>query len=273
MPELQVIERKIRRYGFRPSLGRIDEPVANVDQLQVADEVDPRADLQDWVEDQGQLGSCTANATATCFRYDGALDGSDPGQLCRFFIYYGERKIEGSLGQGDTGAMGHDAFTVAQHGIPDETYWPYEWPGGIDSGPPPEDVFDPPQLPAEVADAPAAYTLTKPVAAVPQNQHAIKAVLSNKQTVAIGFTVYESFESAQLAETGIMPIPQPGEQVLGGHEVLIVGYLKSEPHYALVMNSWGSGWGLKGFFLMPWSFVLDGQVVSDLRTITRPVAW
>lgn len=273
MPDLQDLvhpPRQIRHYGFRRSLPRI-EAIADVGGLTIQPEVDPRDVLGPIVEDQGQLGSCTANATATCFRYDAMLDGTDPGQLCRFFIYYGERKLEGTLGQGDTGAEGHDAFTVAQSGIPDETCWPYTWPGGIDAGPPSDSVFDPTNLPADVASAPAAYTLKKPVVAVPQTQQAIQALLSNRQTVAMGFTVYSSFESSTVATTGIVPMPAQNEQVVGGHEVLIVGYLEAEPNYALLMNSWGATWGLKGFFLMPWSYICNSQLASDLRTITRAV--
>lgn len=270
VPDLQLVHppRKIRHYGFRRSLPRI-EPFADVGGLTILPEVDPRGELPP-VEDQGQLGSCTANATASCFRYDAILDGNDPGQLCRFFIYYGERKLEGDLGQGDTGAEGHDAFTVAQSGIPDETAWPYTWPGGIDAGPPDNSVFDPPSLPASVVDAPVAYTLNKPVVAVPQSQQAIQAVLSNKQTVAMGFTVYESFESSVVANSGIVPMPTQAEKVVGGHEVLIVGYLQSDPNHALVMNSWGTSWGLSGFCRFPWTYICNPQLASDLRTITRP---
>lgn len=256
MSELPI--RKVARYGFRPSLPRFGEPVANVDGLKVLPEVDPRNVLGKWVLDQGQLGSCTSQATATDFRYDALLDGKDPGQLCRLWIYRGERIIEGVLGQGDTGAMGHDAFVVAKHGIPPETAWPYDIA-----------TFESPP-PAKAVAQQGYYKLKKPVAAVPQNMQAIKAVLSNRQTVSFGFSVYESFESSEVGTTGIVPMPQQGENQVGGHEVLAVGYLKSHPHHVLCMNSWSVNWGLAGFFLMPWTFICDRQLASDLRTITRP---
>ena len=60
--------------------------------------------------------------------------------------------------------------------------------------------------------------------------------------VTVGFTVYESFMSQQVADTGIMPIPKPGEQQQGGHEVLCLGYDLSK-QLALIQNSWGDGWG------------------------------
>lgn len=105
-------------------------------------------------------------------------------------------------------------------------------------------------------------------------------VLSNQQTISFGFNVYESFESSSVARSGIVPMPDPDEKVLGGHEVLAVGYLPNEPEYVLVRNSWGSrqtgarGWGLhgSGYFLMPWQMILDPGVCADWTTIRRPIA-
>jgi C1A family cysteine protease len=75
-------------------------------------------------------------------------------------------------------------------------------------------------------------------------------------------------------------MPGRDEKILGGHEVLAVGYLRSEPEHALVRNSWGSqqtrrkGWGLdgSGYFLMPWKMILDPNICADWTTIRRPTA-
>src|SRR5262249_10278362 len=104
---------------------------------------------------------------------------------------------------------------------------------------------------------------------VPRNMDSMRAVLSNNQTIAFGFTVYSSFESNEVAQTGKVPMPTRNEKVLGGHEVLMVGYLQAEPNYALVRNSWGTGWGIDGYFLMPWTYILDPNLSSDFRTIRR----
>src|SRR5439155_537525 len=82
-------------------------------ELAVRDEVDPRGDLPP-VFDQGQLGSCTANAVAGAVEYDAKLNGTDPGALSRLWIYYYERKIEGSPADQDTGAYGRDGFKVCK---------------------------------------------------------------------------------------------------------------------------------------------------------------
>jgi C1A family cysteine protease len=159
--------------------------------------------------------------------------------------------------QSDSGAEGHDAFKDGRkYGVGPETIWPYD-------------------ISKFRIAPPSAYATARQNHKVPQYRHpeqseaTLKAVLSNRQTVAFGFTVYESFESRMVEVTGKVPMPQRGEQVIGGHEILLVGYLKDQPDYALCRNSWGTGWGLSGYFLMPWSYVLSG-LASDFRTVYRP---
>src|SRR3954469_18118611 len=97
----------------------------------------------------------------------------------RLDIYFGERSLEGELGQGDTGAYGRDGFKFAQQtGVLLESVWPYDIT--TYEGPPPADR--------------KRHKLTKPYAAVQQNADHVKAVLSNQQLIAFVFTVYESFE-------------------------------------------------------------------------------
>lgn len=254
------MNRTIRRYGWKPSLPGIVAQLADTTTLIVKPEVDPRKSMPP-VFDQGQLGSCTANATAAAFEHDANLDGKKPGRLSRLWIYWQERRIEGSLGQGDTGAYGSDAFiAAAKVGVPAEADWPYN-----------PVRFDPKVPPSKATThALGHYRLTKPTHVVPQIDTSIKQVLSNQQTIAFGFTVYESFEDEASWSAGKMPSPDPKrEQVLGGHEVLLVGYLKADPSYYLVRNSWGADWALGGYFLFPKSVLLNRSVCSDLRTIVR----
>lgn len=253
-----------RQHGMgwrRPLPGRaaldLLDPV-DTSGLTIKDEVDPRPKMPPAL-DQGQLGSCTANATNRAFRYDTIMDGKDCGELSRLWTYYFERAIEHTLGQGDTGAEGHDAYTVARHGIPAETLWPYDIPK-FEVKPP--------------AAEPRSYKIDKTVHALHAIEQDFKRALSNGQTITYGFTVYRSFEETW-ARKGVMPMPKPREEVLGGHENLICGYLKDYPGYFLSLNSWSPSWGIGGYFLIPIPFVLGipgrESFASDFRTLVRPL--
>ena len=257
LKDASVKPREIKGYGWKPSLPDLRDHIADASELPVLDEVDPRKDLPP-VFDQGQLGSCTANAVAAAVEYDAKLNDSDPGLLSRLWIYYYERKLEGSPADQDTGAYGRDGFKVCKTiGVPLEKDWPYVIAQFSQ------------EPPAKLADEAREHRISN-YRRVPRNLDSIKAVLSNRQTMAFGFTVYESFESQEVAKTGIVPMPSRSERTLGGHEVLLVGYLKDDVNYGLVRNSWGEGWGLAGYFLMPWTYILDANLASDFRTIRRP---
>lgn len=259
MPKLNQ-PRRIHGYGWKPSLPGVLAQVADTSTLPILPEVDPRADLPP-VFDQLNLGSCTANATAAAFEYDLHLDGHRSGRLSRLWIYWHERRIEGSLGQGDTGAMGSDAFIAAATvGVPLESDWPYVI-----------SKFNPKTPPAKATrDALKHYQLKKPTHLVPQVKSQIQQVLSNRQTISFGFTVYQSFEDDASWSNGEMPVPDVNREApLGGHEVLLCGYPQALPDYALARNSWSAGWGLGGYFLFPWKVLLDRAMCGDLRTIVR----
>ena len=254
--------RRIARYGWKRSLPDHRDLTADPAGLSILPEVDPRADMP-RIFDQGHLGSCTANAVAAAIEYDWILD--NPGQHVRprpsrLFIYYCERLIEGTLGQGDVGAYGRDGFKAAhKYGwVREAAEWPYDITRYADDPPPP--VW---------SDA-IQNILTKPYKTVERSVDVIKSVLSNKQTMAFGFSVFESFESAAVATSGIVPMPGPAEKMLGGHEVLAIGYLQAHPDHALCRNSWGSSWGLDGYFLMPWDYLMNAGLSDDFRTIVRP---
>lgn len=242
-------------YGWRPSLPNAQAVPADTYGLLAKSEVDPRDSMQDPY-DQSRLGSCTANVYAGAAEYDDKLDGGSLGTPSRLAIYYGERLREGSV-EWDSGAYGHDAFKDGREfGVASETLWPYDI-SRFRNVPP-----------SAYLSARGNHKFLKYVHPAP-NVTRFKKVLSNDQTIAFGFTVYESFESNQVAESGIVPIPGDREQVLGGHEVLIVGYLSAYPEHALVRNSWGTEWGLSGYFLMPWAYITDPSLADDWRSIHR----
>lgn len=200
------------------------------------------------VVDQGQLGSCTANALA------GALGYIHPTSkaFSRLFIYYNERAIEGTIRQ-DAGAMIRDGIkTLAAQGACEETLWPY--------------------LVAKFKTKPkkAAYATTSAISAYQRivTVDDMLQCLAAGYPFVFGFTVYESFESAEVARTGVAPMPAMSEKVLGGHAVMAVGYNLAE-QTMLVRNSWGTGWGQQGYFTLPFAYFQTRGLTDDFWTIRK----
>jgi C1A family cysteine protease len=82
-----------------------------------------------------------------------------------------------------------------------------------------------------------------------------------------GFTVFSSFESQDVANTGIMPMPNlKTEVVKGGHAIMAAGYDDSK-EAVLIRNSWGEDWGENGYFWMPYDYISNQQFASDFWCI------
>jgi C1A family cysteine protease len=94
----------------------------------------------------------------------------------------------------------------------------------------------------------------------------MKGCLADGFPFVFGFTVYESFESAEVARTGVLQMPKPKEGVVGGHAVLAVGYEDKTERF-MVRNSWGTSWGKKGYFTMPYTYLLSENLSDDFWTI------
>jgi C1A family cysteine protease len=101
---------------------------------------------------------------------------------------------------------------------------------------------------------------------VAQNLVQMQGCLASGYPFVFGFTVYDSFESDAVAQTGNVPMPIPAENVLGGHAVLAVGYDNTKRVF-IVRNSWGPDWGAKGYCYMPYEYLLTPSYSSDFWTI------
>jgi C1A family cysteine protease len=122
------VPRKIKGYGWIPDLpDHRDHLYAAPPPRLTA--LPPSTDLRPQcppVYDQGQLGSCTANAIAGAIEFDQMKQGQTPFVPSRLFIYYNERDIEGTVGS-DSGAQIRDGIkSVAQQGVCPEPEWPYD---------------------------------------------------------------------------------------------------------------------------------------------------
>lgn len=235
-----------------------------VDHLPIS--VDLRSQMPSVV-DQGQIGSCTANALsgALGFLESQALRNkiASPEEFnsntyvpfSRLFIYYNERMIERDV-MDDGGAQIRDGIkTLAQYGGCDENIWTYDH----------SKLF---VKPTDPCYSEAAQHKISSYYRVNPNIYEIKHALANGFPIVFGFTVYSSFESSEVAATGIMPVPQPNEEVEGGHAVLMVGY-DDKTQRVIVRNSWGTSWGDKGYFYMPYSVASNPNLCDDFWVIKQ----
>ncbi len=200
------------------------------------------------IYDQGNIGSCTANA------FCGLLYYKRPTFLgSRLFLYYNERRLEGSINY-DSGATLYDGIkSLLINGVCLEKNWVYN-----------ENKFA--IKPPNSCYIEALKYKVKSVKNIDNTLINMKSSLVNKQPFVVGIAVYESFESNTVASTGLVPMPQPNEQLLGGHAILIVGYDDIKKVW-IARNSWGSSWGDKGYFYLPYNYLIDDNLASDLWTI------
>jgi C1A family cysteine protease len=201
------------------------------------------------VYDQGQLGSCTANAIGAAIEFKQKKKFVPS----RLFIYYNERVIEGTVAS-DSGAQIRDGIkSVATLGAPPEKDWKY-------------DIAKFRDTPPKVAFRDAKADLVTLYQRLIQDLNTMKGCLASGYPFVFGFTVYASFEGATVAKTGIVPMPASDEKSVGGHAVLAVGYDDATREF-LVRNSWGTDWGLKGYFKIPYAYLTTAKLASDFWTI------
>lgn len=250
-----------RKLGWRPDTpDQRDYKFVRPKAVRLPKSVDLRP-MMPPIYDQGELGSCTANAIATAYTVSKvstdvkALRKVVPFLPSRLFIYYNEREMEGTISE-DAGAEIRDGIkSVNKLGCCLEDNWPYKIS---------QFTKKPPK---------ARYTEAKKHQAllyrrIDNSRIAdIKAALAESMPVVCGFMVYESMDTAKVAKSGIVPMPKKSEYALGGHAVLIVGYSDSTKRF-LCRNSWGEGWGLKGYFWMPYAYLTNTNLADDFWVIS-----
>jgi C1A family cysteine protease len=241
--------------------------------LKAAPSIPSSVDIRQYcapIENQGTLGSCTANAGVGLLEYFERKSFGKHIDASRLFLY----KVTRDLMQvtGDTGAYIRNTMgAIALFGVPPEKYWPYDITKF--------DIEPSAFLYAFAEDFKGLqyYRLDPPGATPASVLATIKAWIASGFPSEFGFTVYSSI--SQSATTGQIPFPCAGEKVLGGHAIDAVGYddnmkikntncnLETTGAF-LIRNSWGTGWGAAGYGWLPYDYVLKG-LANDWWTLVK----
>ena len=247
---------RTRQYGWLPDLPDHRDRVYSAPKL-MAKRIPASVNLAKAmppVYSQGSLGSCTSMAIAAALHYNhrkqGDLKCPTPSRL---FIYFNERVMEGTVNE-DSGAFLRDGIkSAAKQGVCHETLWPY-------------DVARFRDVPPRICYDQALEHQVTSYSRVPVTERSLKGCLADGFPVVFGFSVYESFESRTVTQTGIVPMPALSEAMVGGHAVLLVGYQDAGRKW-IVRNSWGQSWGKQGYCLFPYEYLLDPDLAADFWTI------
>lgn len=247
---------KIQKYGWLPDLPDHRDFIYAAAPEYLGTNLPKSVDLRAKcppVYNQGQLGSCTGNSIAGAIQFEQMKQKLPDFVPSRLFIYYNERVMEGTV-KTDSGAQIRDGIkSVATTGACPESDWPYVI-AKFSAKPPRKAYSD------------AAMDLATSYQRVPQVLNQLKGCLASGYPFVFGFSVYESFESPQVAKSGHASMPGANEKQIGGHAVMAVGY-EDANEWFLVRNSWGTTWGMKGYFTLPYAYLTDSNLSDDFWTI------
>lgn len=219
-------------------------------------------DLREWcspIEDQEDLGSCTANAGVALLEYFQRRAHGKHLDASRIFLYKVTRNLLGW--QGDDGAYLRTTMkAMVLFGIPPEEYWPYD---------PPNFNAEPPAFCYAFGQNYKTlkyYRLDPPGQATAKTLAAVKESIAGGLPAMFGFTVYSSIPPLGDGK-GEIPFPKRGDRVEGGHAVVAVGYddrkkIGAETGALMIRNSWGEEWGVGGYGWLPYAYVSQGLAVD-----------
>jgi len=242
----------IHKVKYNCAITRVEPHTLNIKVITppavIAAKVDLRPKMPP-IYDQGNLGSCTANALCGAFAYSNAgFQGS------RLFLYHNERMLEHDMPQ-DASALLHTGVKcLEKYGVCPESEWPYT-------------ITKFATKPPSLCYTDALKHVVISASNIQNDLPSMKIALATGHPFVVGISIYESFESLAVARTGLVPMPRATEQLLGGHAVLVCGYDDTKSMF-IVRNSWGVGWGDKGYFYLPYAYLTNSTYSSDLWYIS-----
>lgn len=204
--------------------------------------------------EQGDMGTCVANALAAALMFDRQKQGLAKFMPSRLYIYYNARVLDGTVEKDDGTTIRTALKGIAKHGFAHESLWGYD--ESLLTRKPPESVYK---------DGKRHYT-TVYYSVDSTSLTSLRSCLASGYPIIIGFNMYDSFYDANMLG-GYVKLPNDDSRLEGGHCVLIVGY-DDESRQFLIRNSWGSDVGDgTGHFFMPYEYLTDKRYADDFWTV------
>lgn len=190
------------------------------------------ADLFEWFPDvmnQSASGSCTAHGALNAARYyiirSQGRDADFP--LSRLQLYWDSRAMEGTTALDEGAQIANVIKTLSEKGCCREDLWPFNLTKLFQA--PPDSVYaDAVKYRAQIFNR------------VRADAESVKQAIALGHPVIMGLQIFPSFESAEVARTGIVPMPLRGERPISGHCMAAGAY---GPNRTTARNQWAPTWG------------------------------
>jgi C1A family cysteine protease len=197
------------------------------------------------VRDQGKEGSCWGFA-GTAARQSLLLKAGDATVLSPACLYWCTRLLQHDTAEDAGSDLRTGMKALRKYGVATERAVPYVV-GDFARQPPP----------AAMVDA-KRYAITAYHRLV--GLRGVKVALASGAHPVFGMAVYQGFEDSR---DGIVPMPGAGEQPLGGHAILCVGYRDDATApgggWLTLHNSWGPDAGDHGAYYLPYAYLTATQ--------------
>lgn len=207
------------------------------------------------IRDQGRLGSCCAFACCGLLEHYANVNRGKVKIFSPMFVYYILRQAQGTVRQDSGGTIRGVLKAVAKKGACKESLWTYPKNALAQYG---KFLLKPNDSAYSNAQKHKILTYSRL-----RTLDEVRGCLADGFPVVCGIDVYESFESDIANNTGEIPLPEKGEELLGGHAIGIFGY--REDGCFICRNSWGKSWGDAGYFYLKPEFLQEYG--SDFWTV------
>jgi len=225
------------------------------------------------VYNQGQIGSCTANALCCAYYYyelnnfeqnlkiasrpaPEEFSKHQPFEPSRLYLYFKERSLEHTI-QNDDGAVISDGLKVLMTtGVCSEHNWSYSDEGTKFS-----------QTPSPVCDIEAKNHIVVQAKHIKQTLQDLKSSLDHNLPFVFGIVCFNELDNLSKENGWILSLPSSDEQSIGGHAIICVGYNDDKKLFK-IRNSWGAEWGDKGHFYIPYDYVTNPDLASDFCVLS-----